>query len=131
MVFLPSSKISSCVGTNRAMMCLLHLVRPCYVALGWALIWGCIQIFLQLCNYSGSIMVPYKYTSLEWDSNLGLQTSTVFEHCLRLKPLGHHSQLKNAILSEHFWLPLHNCRRFLLFFQRSTYLLLILYDHYF
>ena len=40
-VFYPtSSGIASCVGTMGMVMCHLHLMRPCSVALGQVLIWG-------------------------------------------------------------------------------------------
>ena len=39
-IWQPSTRISSCVGTADRVMCLQHLEQPCYVGLGWALIWG-------------------------------------------------------------------------------------------
>ena len=47
------------------------------------------------------------YCSSERDSNLGLQASTMFEHCWRLKPLGHHRWLyllsKLFFCCQNFW----------------------------
>ena len=42
-LFLPSSGISPRVGPTERWWSLLHLTQPCYVALGRALICGCIQ----------------------------------------------------------------------------------------
>ena len=45
----PSSWIASCVWTTGTVMLHLHLMWPCYVALGWVLIWVvCPDWFVEL-----------------------------------------------------------------------------------
>ena len=49
--YLHSSGIASCVGTAGMLTWCLHLTRPCYVPLGWVLIWVmCTDWFEELCH---------------------------------------------------------------------------------
>ena len=95
----PSSGIASCVGTMGMVMCHLHLMGPCCVALGRVLIWGlnpdCLGSFVNwvfsfpegpasskgetrgCCNI-GSIMGPYKYAHLKRDLNHRSENTMIY-----------------------------------------------------
>ena len=68
---MPSSGISSCLGTDGAVMCLLYLARPCYAAPGWALIWGCIQIYYYVIINITDYIRSASHRIQSEDSNLG------------------------------------------------------------
>ena len=65
--YLPSPRIASCVRTAGTVTWPLHLMWPCYVALGQVLIWVvCPDWFEELCQIYCTIKHTSCFSSWQW-----------------------------------------------------------------